>query len=204
MGKLDNDFLVYLPLYDIWQEQPGQLLLFTIHDMAKRVPRFIETVHSINKSGYDVDYISDTFIQSTRCENGKLISKGGTPYKALIIPAAKLMPESVLRHLLKLAKEGATIIFMENYPQDVPGYAQLEKRRKNFAQLRNQLPVISSFDKTLSTPYEKGTIITGNNYQSALKESHVLPEEMKVRYGLQYIGRSNGDGHHYFILPGQK
>ena len=30
MGKPDNDFLVYLPVYDMWEEQPGRLLLFDI------------------------------------------------------------------------------------------------------------------------------------------------------------------------------
>lgn len=199
MGQPDNDFLLYLPLYDIWQEQPDRLLLFTIHHMAKRAPKFIETVQTIMQNGYDVDYISDTFIQSTRCRNGKLITKGGASYKALIIPAAKLMPERVLKHLLKLAGEGATIIFIENYPEDVPGYNQLEKRRRDFAELRRQLPAVPSFDETLSTSYQKGTIITGKDYESALAESHVLPEEMKVHHGLQYIRRSNDGGYHYFI-----
>lgn len=87
MGKPDNDFLVYLPVYDMWQEQPGRLLLFSIHDMAKRAPKFIETVHTISNCGYDMDYISDNFVKSTRCVNGKLLTKGGTSYKAIIIPA---------------------------------------------------------------------------------------------------------------------
>lgn len=101
MGKPDNDFLVYLPVYDMWQEQPGRLLLFSIHDMAKRAPKFIETVHTISNCGYDMDYISDNFVKSTRCVNGKLLTKGGTSYKAIIIPAVKLMPSEVLGHLLK-------------------------------------------------------------------------------------------------------
>lgn len=199
MGKPDNDFLLYLPLYDIWQEQPDRLLLFTIHHMAKRAPKFIETVHTIMQNGYDVDYISDTFIQSTRCQNGKLITKGGASYKALIIPGAKLMPERVLKHLLKLAGEGATIIFIENYPEDVPGYNRLEKRRKAFAELKKQLPAIPSFDETLSTSYRKGAIITGKDYESALAKSHIHPEKMKIHHGLQYIRRSNDGGYHYFI-----
>lgn len=142
MGKPDNDFLVYLPVYDMWQEQPGRLLLFSIHDMAKRAPKFIETVHTISNCGYDMDYISDNFVKSTRCVNGKLLTKGGTSYKAIIIPAVKLMPSEVLGHLLKLAQAGATIIFTENYPQDVPGYGKLEARRKGFAQLQKQFPEI--------------------------------------------------------------
>lgn len=151
------------------------------------------------KNGYDVDYISDAFVQSTRCRDGKLITEGGASYKALIIPAVKLMPERVLQHLLKLAEEGATLIFIENYPEDVPGYGQLEKRRKNFAGWRKQLPSISTFDSTLSTPYQKGTIITGKDYGAALAKSLVFPEEMKVLHGLQYIRRSNDKGYHYFI-----
>ena len=51
-----------------------------------------------------MDYISDNFVKSTRCVNGKLLTKGGTYYKAIIIPAVKLMPSEVLGHLLKLAQ----------------------------------------------------------------------------------------------------
>lgn len=199
MGKPDNDFLIYLPVYDMWQEQPGRLLLFSIHEMAERAPKFIETIHSINESGFDVDYISDDFIASTRCRDGKLVTKGGTAYKAIIVPAVKLMPEKVLAQLLKLAGEGATVIFTENYPGDVPGYGNLEARRKNLASLQKQLPAVSSFSETTATPYRKGRIITGSDYRSTLEKSSVLPEEMKTRYGLQCIRRSNTNGHHYFI-----
>ena len=36
-----------------------------------------------------------------------------------------------------------------------------------------------------TSPYQKGIIITGNNYQSALEKSGVIPEEMQTRYGFQ-------------------
>lgn len=199
MGKPDNDFLIYLPVYDIWQEQPGRLLLFSIHDMAERAPKFIETIQTINQSGFDVDYISDSFIQSTRCKGGKLVTQGKTEYKAIIVPAVKLIPEKVLAHLLQLAHEGATVIFTESYPTDVPGYGQLQARRKVFASLQKQLPAVSSFSETLATPYGKGMIVTGSDYRSTLERSGVWAEEMKTQYGLQCIRRSNMNGHHYFI-----
>ncbi len=199
MGQPDNDFLVYLPVYDMWEEQPGRLLLFSIHDMAKRAPKFIQTVHTISRCGYDMDYISDKFVKDTRCADGKLVTPGGTRYKAILIPAVKRMPADVLAHLLELAKAGATVIFTENYPQDVPGYGKLDVRRKGFAQLQKQLPAVASFDTTVATPYHRGTIITGSDYRSVLEESGVVPEEMKTRYGLQCIRRSNDGGHHYFI-----
>ena len=198
MGKPDNDFLVYLPIYDIWQEQPGRFLTFSIHEMAHRAPKFIETVNTINRYGYDMDYISDTFIQSTKCVNGKLLTQGGTAYKAIIIPSVKMMPTEVLSHLLKLAKEGATIIFTENYPQDVPGFGKLDSRRKSFRNTLQTLPSVS-FECTSVSPYQKGTIITGTNYQSVLAESGIAPEDMRTQYGLQCIRRRNVTGHHYFI-----
>ena len=198
MGKPDNDFLVYLPVYDMWQEQPGRYLTFSIHEMAHRAPKFIETVNTINRCGYDMDYISDAFVKSTRCMDGKLLTQGGTSYKAIIIPAVKMMPAEVLAHLLKLAKEGATIIFTENYPQDVPGYGKLDSRRKTFQRIQQTLPSVS-FESTSVSPYQKGAIITGSDYQSVLAKSGVVPEDMKAQYGLQCIRRSNETGHHYFI-----
>lgn len=198
MGKPDNDFLVYLPVYDMWQEQPKRLLMFDIHGMAKRAPKFIETVHTISQCGYDMDYISDKFIRSTRYANGRLLTEGGTAYKAIIIPAVHLMPTEVLEHLLQLAAAGATVIFTENYPEDVPGYGRLDARRQAFARLQQQLPKVS-FAETSATPYQKGTIITGSNYQSALQQSGVQPEAMKLEHGLQCIRRSHETGHHYFI-----
>ena len=197
-GKPDNDFLVYLPVYDMWQEQPGRFLTFSIHEMAHRAPKFIETVNTINRCGYDMDYISDSFVQSTKCVNGKLVTKGGTSYKAIIIPAVKLMPTKVLAHLLKLAQAGATVIFTENYPQDVPGFGNLANRRTSFKQIARTLPQVS-FGETTVTPYHKGTIITGSDYQSALAGSGVSPEAMKSQFGLQSIRRQNPTGHHYFI-----
>jgi L-rhamnose-H+ transport protein len=47
------------------------------------------------------------------------------------------MPDDVLAKLFALVDEGATIVFLEQYPEDVPGYADLEARR--IPRLRNLL-----------------------------------------------------------------
>ena len=198
MGKPDNDFLIYLPVYDMWDEQPGRLLLFSIHHMAKLAPKFIDAIHRINNSGYDGDYISDNFIRSTRFKDGQLITSGGTGYKALVVPAAHLMPNDVLAHLLKLAQQGATIVFLENYPTDVPGYGQLEQKRKTYQQTLQKLPSVS-FSETTVTPVGKGKIITGTDYARTLASCNIPQEEMKTKFGLQAIRRVNDSGHHYFI-----
>ncbi|MCD8260896.1 MAG: glycosyl hydrolase family 2 [Bacteroides sp.] len=199
MGEPDNDFLVYLPVYDMLsKEDKGRLLLFDIHGMEKRAPKFIETIHTINESGYDVDYISDNFIRTTQCVDGLLQTSGGTRYKAIIAPGVELIPEDVLEHLLELAEAGAQLVFTENYPEDVPGFARLEERRTRLQALKSRLPE-THFGETLVSEFGKGKIITGNDYAKTLAATGVAPEEMKTTYGLSAIRRNNPDGHHYFI-----
>ena len=198
MGKPDNDFLIYLPVYDMWNEQPGRLLLFSIHHMDKLAPKFIDAIHRINNSGYDGDYISDNFIRSTHFKDGQLVTSGGTAYKALVVPAAHLMPNDVLAHLIDLARQGATIVFLENYPTDVPGYHQLEQRRKVYQRTVQELPAVT-FAETTVTPIGKGKIITGTDYARTLANCQIPTEEMKTKFGLQAIRRVNDTGHHYFI-----
>jgi hypothetical protein len=199
MGKPDNDFLVYLPVYDMWQEQPGRLLMFSIHDMDERAPKFIETVNTIIRCGYDMDYISDNFVRTTKVSGGLLTTEGGASYKAIIVPAVKLMPADVLEHLLKLASDGATVIFTEQYPSDVPGYGHLDARRKSFGKQTKRLPDAKEFAETVVTKVGRGRIITGSDYRSALLKSGVTPEQMRTDYNLQCVRRTNDTGHHYFI-----
>lgn len=197
MGSPDNDFLVYLPVYDMWAEQPGRMLAFDIHGMQKRAPKFIETVNSIMAAGYDVDYISDQFIRSLRPDGNLLKTVGGTRYKALIIPAVKRMPEDILQKLIALAEQGAEIIFVGNYPESVPGYGDLAKRTERFNKLLARLPQ-ADFGKVETQAVKKGKIITGSDYAQTLSATGVQAEEM-TRHGLQYIRRTNADGHHYFV-----
>lgn len=199
MGQPDNDFLVYLPIYDLWDEIVGRLVSFDIHKMDRYAPKFIKTIQTIIAGGYDVDYISDAFIKTTRCTGDQLVTSGGTRYKALIVPAARLMPAATLRKLVELARQGATVIFVEQYPEDVPGYHELDKNRKTFQHITRQLPATDSFKQTQQFAFGKGQIIVGSDYQQAPAQTGIPAEELKTRYGLQFIRRSNPEGHHYFV-----
>lgn len=191
MGQPDNDFLVYLPVYDMWQEQPGRLLMFSIHDMEKRAPRFIEAVHRISNAGYDMDYISDNFIRSSSCVNGQIVTSAGISYRGLVVPGARLMPDDVLAKLFQLADEGATIVFLEQYPEDVPGYANLDVRRTAFKKVMD--------DGKAKETTRKGRVLFGTDYATTLAQAGVKAETMRTDFGLSTIRRTNNDGHHYFI-----
>ena len=198
MGKPDNDFLVYLPVYDLWNEQKGRLLTFDIHKMQRVAPKFIATVNEICNNGYDVDYISDSFVRTTRCVDGQLITSGGAAYKAIIVPGVKRMPADVLAQLEKLARNGATVVFIGGMPEDVPGYGNLEARRKVFNKALGRIKPITDTPET-SYQLGKGRVIVGQDYRETLALCGVQPEEVKTKHGMQFIRRRNDKGHHYFI-----
>lgn len=132
-GKPDNDFLVYLPVKDMWKENTKDLLMqFDIHSMAKKAPGFIKTILAIDSLGFDCDYISDQYLDKV---------KG---YKGIIIPERTCIDEGMKKAL-------------------------------------------KAFDH----------VIYGVNAEEMKK--YAVPEEMKEKYGMKMIRRTNPYGYHYFI-----
>ena len=111
-GQPDNDFLVLLPVRDMWLKHPEKLLIqFSIHAMGKLAPEFIQTILSIDRAGFDCDYISERLLMGVACHDGQLLTKGGTRYKGLIIPGSGRMPDAVKQHIAQLKAQGAHIFY---------------------------------------------------------------------------------------------
>ena len=111
-GQPDNDFLVYLPIRDMWKKNPDKLLMqFSIHAMGKLAPEFIQTILDIDKAGFDCDYISERLLMGCKVVNGGIETTAGTRYKALIIPGSGDMPEKVKAHIEAMKAQGAKIIY---------------------------------------------------------------------------------------------
>lgn len=116
-GKPDNDFLVYLPIHDMWAKRSKgkRLMQFAIHTMNELAPEFISSVNALEDAGYDCDYVSDRQLLKTRYVNGKLQTTGGTSYKALVITDANnILTPALRRHLNDLRAQGAPIIIGVN------------------------------------------------------------------------------------------
>ena len=173
-GEPDNDFLVYLPFYDMIYEQPGMVSLFDIHSMAERAPRFIEAIQTIIRNGYDVDYISDRY----------LLTDAYRRYDAVIIPDVRFMPVSTLRRLQAIAAEGKRVIFVGHYPEGVPGYGRLTTEAQEFATVLAQL---------------RQSSLLASDYAEALSWAGGRMETMRTEHHLSCIRRTNPDGHHYFV-----
>ena len=114
-GQPDNDFLVYLPVRDMWRTNTKKwLMMFDIHSMAKKAPEFIKCILDIDKAGFDCDYISDQYLRSCTYKNGMIETAAGTRYKALVIPGNNIMPSDVIQHISQLKAQGAKIIKGDN------------------------------------------------------------------------------------------
>lgn len=160
--------------------------MFDIHKMREKAPRFIEAVNTICESGYDVDYISDAFLQQTVVRNGQLVTPGKAAYKAVIVPAARLMPVETLAQLEKFARQGAKVVFMGGLPEDVPGFGRYDKRH-------------AAFQQTLAK-IRQAPILIGSDYAKTLEQCGARYENMRRPWcGLRAIRRVNDKGHHYFI-----
>ena len=111
-GQPDNDFLVYLPIRDMWKKNPEKLLMqFSIHAMGQLAPEFIKTILDIDKAGFDCDYISERLLMGCKFVNGGIETAAGTHYKALIIPGSGEMPEQVKTHIEAMKAQGAKVIY---------------------------------------------------------------------------------------------
>ena len=199
-GQPDNDFLLYLPIQDIWHEQRGDFFTtFAIHGMREQLPDFGNATESIMQSGFDLDYISDSYLQSTTVEKGLLKTVGGTTYKALILPAVKRIPLETMKQITRLIERGATVLFSEHYPYDVPGLYNLEERREQLRHLLSGLPQVGSFETTGQQMMGKGTVITGSDYSEMLSRWDGHREQFVSELGGQLVRRKHEKGHLYFL-----
>jgi rhamnogalacturonyl hydrolase YesR len=128
-GDPDNDFLVLLPVRNMWRTNlDKRLMLFEINSMDKKAPDFIASILKIDSLGYDCDYISEKYLLSTSYVNGKLQTVAGTRYAALILPSDCILTRAVKRHIESLKRQGAPIIYnMEG--GELAKYAKAEELR---------------------------------------------------------------------------
>lgn len=187
-GKPDNELLLYWPVYDNWDDPDGQLKQFTVHNIDKWLhpTPFYKEASRLMEQGYTVDFISDNLLSRVSIRNGLIhTSDGNTPYKALVIPITRRMPEATLEKLLDLVRQGATVV-LQAMPEDVPGFGNYEARHGHFAELQAQLQ-------------QQEHVLIGPDIVAAL-QSHGIRGEQMVKQGLPFIRRSTPDGTYYFTV----
>ena len=139
LGQPDNDFLVYLPVRDMWHQRGPRndddkeaskdrrggedlLMQFDIHTMDEKAPQFIRSILAIDSLGYDCDYISDRQLAKVRIENGMLVTEGGTRYRALIVPSGT----TIDTRLQALSDPIAAYVIKGENPETMARFAKAE------------------------------------------------------------------------------
>ncbi len=120
MGSPDNDLLVYAPFLDaMHRNTTNRLLLFDINHLSDYMSEVTQCVKNVGAAGLDCDYISDEQLLGLSFDGSRLLTAAATPYRALVVPASKHMPDAVRQHLEQLQQQGATIVW-SNKAADLP------------------------------------------------------------------------------------
>jgi len=182
-GQPDNDVLVYWPIHDFWQKAPAEPLLphLTIHARGWFEGQPVATTaEHLWKRGYSFDFISDRQLAEAKATKGGIKVAGGV-YRAIVVPPCEVIPLPTMKRLAALANSGATVIFEDRLPQDVPGFGNLDKRRAELKKLT-----------------EQSRVVVGQ-VEPALNAAKVAREPMVGRKDLFYIRRSFEGGRYYFL-----
>ena len=167
-GQPDNDFLVYLPVRDMWKKNPKKLLMqFSIHAMGQLAPEFISSILAIDRAGFDCDYISDRLLAGVTVKDGRLVTAGGTRYKAVIIPTGTTITPDLKAQLDRLSPYvimGEDAAAMARYAKPEPMKTQygLKTIRRKDADgyhyfMANLTPNDIEGDITLAVPFGSAT-----------------------------------------------
>src|SRR5439155_12577991 len=73
-------------------------------------------------------------LAAAKVKNGT-IEMPGNSYRVIVVPSCELMPLPTLKKLIAFAESGATVIFENGLPKDVPGLSDLANRRAQFRRL---------------------------------------------------------------------
>ncbi len=197
----DNELLVYWPVHDIWH-QTGELdMLLTVHNVGNwlQPSEFYKTVSELTGKGYLADYVSGRQLENSVAGNGLIeTTPGASKYKALIVPHVKYMPLEDIENILRLAEEGATVIFA-GLPSDVPGFFEFSDRREELKSITGSLSFTDKGNGISEYDAGRGTVLLAGNLQQALEYRDIFREEMVDR-GLQFTRRDHGEGKYYYIV----
>lgn len=200
-GNADSDLLMYFPMYDV-RNITGRLdQQLSIHSIDEWLhpTNFYKESNKLMGNGYFVDFASDKLISDFIVANGEInhVDEGGK-YKTLIIPACEMMPIATLHDILELAQKGATIIFQE-LPKDVPGFNELENRRKELKALLESIPFESADQNMKMARMRDGKILLSSDLNVALNKLKIDHETIN-QTGLKFLRRKIKDDIYYYLV----
>ena len=190
-GKPDNDLLVYFPIWDIWHSPEERLINLKIHNPEQWLLKtsFYKTVKELSDKGYSFDYISDEQLYKINVDEKEIIVEKNK-YKAIVVPSVRFMPVHTLEKLYEFARNGGKIVFMNQLPEDVPGFYKYEKQREEQKKIEKQI-------ENNSKARNKNVLI-GKDLSAMLDEFGISRENLSD-FKIDFICRKFDGGKYYFI-----
>jgi glycosyl hydrolase family 106( putative alpha-L-rhamnosidase) len=177
-GRPDNDVLLYWPIYDNWHDTTGLRSAFEVQHPGWLHEKPVGAVARVLwQRGYGFDYLSDRLLRT---------KVSTSDYRAIVVPPTDHMPAETLVRLLDLARAGATVIFVDRLPSDVPGWGRLQERRR-------------LMENAKQSAVGRARVLVGHDVERLLDAVGVRRESMVDHAGVRFIRRKQAGGHHYFI-----
>jgi hypothetical protein len=199
-GRPDSDVLLYYPFYESLTVREQSLLShFGGAAPPAQGTTFEKAAGTLQAAGFTYDFVSDRQLRRVRIENGRLTTEGGISYGAVVLPASRYVPLETMLPILELARGGATVVSLEDWPSDVSGLADLDARRARF---RAAIAAVSfgpaDPDGIREAVLGGGRILQGRDLGRLLARAGVRREPMVDR-GLQFARRVDAMGRVYFV-----
>lgn len=189
----NNDLLLYFPIYDSWS-QCGKYMINHYGGKSESLTK--ELSESLLDAGYTFDYISDKQIQGLSNDQELIRAKGAT-YRTIIVPCCEYIPLESMQKLLDMASKGATILFENKLPVDVPGMNKLKLRQNDYDTLVSKLNFTPEGDLQIAKVGD-GYVVKSKSVPAMLEHNLIYPEEM-ASLGLWFNRVHRIEGNCYFI-----
>jgi hypothetical protein len=204
-GRPDNDLLLYLPIFDLWATEQGAehaLHFLTVHSehwLDGALPAFTETARWLWDRGYSFDVVSDQLLEQAIEVSGRQLRSRGGMYQALVVAGCTLMPPETLERVVGLARAGATVLVVGDFPKDVPGLGALaERRERRRAALAALGPLHTLQPGVAEAHMGKGRLLVGADVAALLQMAGIRRESV-VDAGIEVIRRRDDAGYLYFL-----
>ena len=201
-GTPDQDVLLYFPFYEslAMRGKEGLLKHFGNASPPADGTTFEQANDLLQRRGYSFDFISDLQLQGVKIVGGRLITAGGGSYSTVVIPRCRYIPLETFEKVLLLARDGATIVSMSGWPDDISGLDDIEARRTRFRALRDSVNFGSNAgDGVTAAAVGRGRILQGADLDGLVARAGAVREPL-ADSGLQFVRRRHAGGRAYFLL----
>jgi hypothetical protein len=197
-GISDNDLLLYFPFNDKLFNMDRDLLQHFDGMVGFDNTVFKSSAEWLLGKGYAFDLVSDKQLQHAHAAANKIETEGGK-YQTVLLADVKRIPLATMEKLLQMAVNGATIAFYKDIPTDVPGLAELARRKQELNNLISKLHyTIIAGTNVRKASIGEGSFLLGDDLAELLNAAKTQRETLTDK-GLQFARRINTEGHCYFI-----